>query len=391
MANSSNRKQKRQFAIKFDKLLYSELFTDERRFVILDDSEMKTIPLISRYEKKLYMLFIIKLYSCSFSIQQYLVQSLIDYNHNSTYDRKYCIVNNLLFSFNAEWIERIYSLKFSMEHVFLDQTDRLESEIDHFYQNIWPIETENLKDWDLCLLIECYKLCLWWKIDGSNLQIFRQILNLFKQMVNDCVSRGYNLFIKEFAFINNLQMNSESRCLVKDQIAQDIVKSVCFCLNKIVYSLIKSLWKVAINPDLKILKKISLGLVRPGMIEFISTIDVVLGCLDRLMHLFIVYNDQFDTIKQSIESTKLIIIALYRDLFCRITFDWYCQIRTIMERVKYRSDLKLNIILHFSLIIEMHFIVRFNQTFRFDYYEFQQMMAALNKYLHSYRKFDFVK
>src|SRR5699024_6628071 len=132
---------------------------------------------VERYLKKLYMLFTLKQYSFAFTIQQYFTSSLIAYNLAACHGYLKYIPARLRFVFDNQWIERIYSQVFPMEYLFVDQCSKLADTFDFFYRTVWPYTRLKLKSEDLIVgvLQEYCKLCLWWKIDGRNLQIFRRI------------------------------------------------------------------------------------------------------------------------------------------------------------------------------------------------------------------------
>ena len=302
------------------------------------------------------------------------------------------VPEKLTFVFKSDWIEKSFKQNFPMECLFEDQSDQLVESIGNFYKNVWPMSCPSSLDdksqFLTTVLNQCFKLCIWWKIDGKNRLVFRKIIDTFRKLVSNCITRADNIFKHEFAFVNKVR---QINCLLKDNVALNLVQAVCFYLARFSYCLIKSISDI---PNSEVHQKefsVDLTLIRPGLIDLLSTLDTTMDYLNMLKIKFIAFNDQFDYIGRSINATQFLIIRLYRDMYVKLSWQWLTQTELLIYKVASNSCPKSVAALKFILVVGVHFIVRFHRQFRRDFSEFRKKFLKFDSKLQNIKHFDFNK
>lgn len=395
LTSGEKKTQRGKFAIDFDRLLCTEMppinYESALSLASLTVQPRSSLDL-ERYRKELYMLFTLKQYSYACILQQYFTASLVSYNQAAIYDRMRYIPGNLQFVFDSQWIEHTLSQAFPMERLFVDECAKFEEVFFKFYHDIWPATELSFADDQEemhGILQEYCKLCLWWKIDGRNSNVFKRILVTHSKLLANCLARADHLFTNEFAFIKRLPLTTGCvDYLMKSQVALNLVQAVCFTLSKVTYCLIKLVH--ALQPEEHTQRKVSLTLARPGIIELVSTLDATLKSLDKLKPLFLAFNDEFDTIGRTIRGTEHNIKNMYRELYVKLFLEWHCQVENLIARAAHSyCPSKMVAILHFALVVETHFVTRFHRYFRADFCEFKNLIDDLKKKLRPLSGFNY--
>lgn len=358
-------------------------------FEVLDGNN----PVVIKYYKKFFLMFTLKMYTWMFIVQTYLMTSILTYNQSASFGHLVYSSNVLKFAFDNAWIERNFTSKFGADNFLDDLTNKIEEKVFYFYRVVWGecrLNLDNQSELINNVLEQFLKFSLWGKINGKNLNVFKSIGEAYKNKLSNCLQQADNLFANEFKFVDSFKPTKVAM-LIKDKAALNIVRAVCFMMVKITHQLIKSIHSLQNSGYIK--KHTSMTHVLPGIIDLINNMNVAREQFRYLKQLFIGFNDEFDSLCRAIKRTKFSVMSMFRDIYVKISYEWYCQmdkfVRMVNGETNPADSPKLFALIHFNMIVGTHFIVRFQRPFRKDYVYLRKKIQDLEKRLAQLNGFDF--
>ncbi len=100
--------------------------------------------------------------------------------------------------------------------------------------------------------------------------------------------------------------------------------------------------------------------------------------IHRSKNNYIVFDDEFNRIEKALSQLKLIIRAIYRDFYRKLTFDCIREISSVYEVFTLIDSPENAIVMKFHVCVETSFVAEFVDDFRKQSHVFKQRLQKLH-------------
>ena len=321
--------------------------------------------ILEPFRQHFLTLFKLKIYFYSFGIQKYILKSLK--RHFKYRNTEMC--SKLTYIWSNTHIETIYP----NHSVFKSQTSQMRERIEAFYVKYWreaDYETNPnlpLNQTINSLINEYLKLRFFQQNDGINKRKFRSVLTNFSFGLNRIIlscDSVINDHIKPFHTIVETQYRTnELHFTITETLIYWLVCGSCFMLFRQTASFISFMDEVNQSGG----QRKQFFLTKAGIVDIGKTKGVANKIIDSLRDMFITFDDIYEKITNTLEDSKILLKALYKDYY-RIQADyWFKEIINMHAVVVSDSDLAIRL----HMISGLSFLMTFINDFRFECFIFR--------------------
>ena len=321
----------------------------------------------------------------SFGIQQKCIESLINYNAETTQDYARQVCAKFDYIWRNDRIESKYRTAHN-EDLFTASHD-MRPFVNDFYLSFWrraphdnlgrrQVSSNTFKETLVSVLFQYRRLYFWWRNEGDDRRKFKAIINTFEAIQKEVVDRTQDINDNQIMYGINSILNYPNHIAVFDHLVYYLVKAFCsriLSTTRRISQMFARITTATLDytpPELTHLSK-------PGWVPLFRTMYSTFRKLNAIRTEFVVYEDENERLFYALDKTKVLIKDIYRQFYKKLLVEWINELYVLLNN-NYPAITQLGrnvVVLH--TISGISFLSAFIDDFRFSGQEYRKIIIRI--------------